>query len=93
MLYTDKPGSGKKCNGYSSGGMGKAVMYHRLTNLLSDKWNSSYFDYGLAPMFSQFLPVTFLIDVYIHSSSGSPGVPAAVDLVVAEGHLATSGEQ
>ena len=27
------------------------------------------------------------------SSSGSPGVPAAVDLVVAEGHLATSSEQ
>ena len=25
-----------------------------------------------------------------HSSSGSPGVPVAVDLAVAEGHLATN---
>ena len=27
------------------------------------------------------------------SSSGSPGVPAAVDMVIAEGRLATSSEQ
>ena len=50
---------------FSLGRMGKAatVMYRRLANLLRQMELSLLFDYGLAPMFSKFLPATFPIDV------------------------------
>ena len=83
----------------SLGGMGKTatVMYHRLANLLSDKWNSPY------SLIMGWLRCSLLSFSLLRSSlmclrgscsgSGSPGVPATIDLVVAEGHLATSSEQ
>ena len=77
----------------SLGGMGKAatVMYRRLANLLSDKWNSSYS--LIMGWLRCSLSFSLLRSSLMCSSSGSPGVPAAVDLVVAEGRLATSSEQ
>ena len=82
----------------SLGGMGKAatMMYRRLANLLSDKWNSPY------SLIMGWLQYSFSFSL-LHSSlmclqgsrssSGSPGVPAVIDLVVGEGRLATSSEQ
>ena len=49
-------------------------------------------DYELALSFS-LLRSSLMCLRGSRSSSGSPGVPAAVDLVVAEGRLATSSEQ
>ena len=81
----------------SSEGMGKATMlvHCRLTNLLSDKWNSSY------PLTMGWLRCSLSFSLLrssrmclcgFRSSSGSQSLPAAVDLVVAEGHLAASWE-
>ena len=82
----------------SLGGMGKAatVMYRRLANLLSDKWNSSYsliMGWLRCSLSFSLLRSSLMCLRGSRSSSGSPGVPAAVDLVVAEGRLATSSEQ
>ena len=82
----------------SSGGMGKAatVMYRLLANLLSDKWNSPYsltMGWLRCSLSFSLLRSSLMCLRGSHSSSGSPGVPAAVDLVVAEGCLATSSEQ
>ena len=83
----------------SLGGMGKAatVMYCRLANLLSDKWNSPYsLIMGwlrCSLSFSLLRSSLMCLRGRSCSSSGSPDVPAAVDLVVAEGHLATTSEQ
>ena len=82
----------------SLGGMGKAatVMYRRLANLLSDKLNSPYslimswLRYSLS--FSLLRPSLMCLRGS-RSSSGSPGVLAAVYLVVAEGRLTKSSEQ
>ena len=81
----------------SSRGMGKAaiVTYHHLANLLSDKIKFPVFlDYGLTLMFSWFLLARSSLMCLrgSRSSSGSPGVPAAVDLTVAEGHLTTGND-
>ena len=79
----------------SLGGMGKAatVMYCRLASLLSDRWNSPYsLIMGWLHCSLGFLLRSSLMCLHgSRSSSGSPGVPAAVDLV-AEGHLATSSD-
>ena len=82
----------------SLGGMGKAatVMYRRLANLLSDKWNSSYsliMGWLRCSLSFSLLRSSLMCLRGSRSSSGGPGVPAAVDLVVAEGRLATSSEQ
>ena len=82
----------------SLGGMGKAatVMYRRLANLLSDKWNSSYsliMGWLRCSLSFSLLRSSLMCLRGSRSSSGSPGVPAAVDLVVAEGRLATSSER
>ena len=82
----------------SLGGMGKAatVMYCRLANLLSDKWNFPYFltmGWLRCSLSFSLLRSSLMCLRGSHSSSGSPGVPAAIDLVVAEGRLATSSEQ
>ena len=82
----------------SLGGMGKAatVMYRRLANLLSVKWNSSYsliMGWLRCSLSFSLLRSSLMCLRGSRSSSGSPGVPAAVDLVVAEGRLATSSEQ
>ena len=93
---------GEKCHAYvlvfsSSGGMQKAatVTYQCLAYLLSDKWNSSYsFIMGWLCCSLGFSVLRSSL-MCLHgscSSSGSPGVPAVVDLVVAEGHLATSSD-
>ena len=81
----------------SLGGMRKAttVMYRRLANLLSDKWNSPY---SLIMGWLRSLSFSLLRSSLMclrgsRSSSGSPGVPAATDLVVAEGRLGTRSEQ
>ena len=79
----------------SSGGMGKAatVTYRHLASLLSNKWNSSY------SMIMGWLRCSFGFSLFcsslmcLHgscSSSGSPGVPVAVDLAIAEDRLATN---
>ena len=83
---------------FSLGGMGKAatVMYRRLANLLSVKWNSSYsliMGWLRCSLSFSLLRSSLMCLRGSRSSSGSPGVPAAVDLVVAEGRLATSSEQ
>ena len=82
----------------SLGGMGKAatVMYRRLANLLSDKWNSPYsliMGWLRCSLSFSLLRSSLMCLRGSRSSSGSPGVPAAVDLVVAEGRLATSSEK
>ena len=81
----------------SSEGMGEAAMvgHCRLTNLLSDKWNSLYpLTMGRLQCSLSFslLRSSLMCLCGSHSSSGSPSIPAAIDLVVAEGHLATSCE-
>ena len=76
----------------SSRGMGKAaiITYQRLTSLLSDKWKSSFsvimgwLNYSLG--FS--LLCSSLMCLWIPIKFCSPGVPATVDLIAAEGHLA-----
>ena len=73
----------------SSVGMGKAatVTYRRLTSLLSDKWNSSYFvtmGWLRCSLGFSLLRSSLMCLRGSRSSSGSPGVPAAVDLIVAE---------
>ena len=78
--------------------MGKAatLMYRRLANLLSDKWNSSYsliMDWLQCSLSFSLLRSSLMCLRGSGSSSGSPGVPAAIDLVIAEGRLATSSEQ
>ena len=80
----------------SSGGMGKAatVMYCRLANLLSERWNSPYsliMGWLRCSLGFSLLRSSLMCLRGSRSSSGSPGVPAAVDLV-AEGHLATSSD-
>ena len=73
--------------------MGKAAMvaYCRLANLLSNKWNSSY---SLTMGWHRYsLSFSLLCSSLMclrgsRSSSGSPSLPTAVDLVVSEGHLA-----
>ena len=80
----------------SSGGMGKAatVTYRRLASLLSNKWNSSYSVImgWLRCSLSFFLLRSLLMCLHgFRSNFGSPGVPVAVDLAVAEVHLATNG--
>ena len=79
----------------SSGGMGKAdtITYQCLAYLLSNKWNSSYS--MIMGGLCCFLGFSLLRSLLMclrgsHSSSGSPGVPVAVDLTVAEGRLATN---
>ena len=79
----------------SSGGMGRSatVTYRRLASLLSDKWNSSY------PVIMGWLRCSLSFSLLCsalmcvrgsRSRAGGPGVPVAVDLAVAEGHLATN---
>ena len=82
----------------SLGGMRKAatVMYRHLTNLLSDKWNSPYssiMGWLRCSLSFSLLRSSLMCLRGSRSSSGSLGVPAAVDLVVAEGRLATNSEQ
>ena len=83
------------CVFFFGGGMGKAatVTYRRLASLLSDKWNSSYsvtMGWLRCSLGFSLLHPSLMCLRGSRSSSGSPGVPAAVDLVVAEGHLATN---
>ena len=80
-----------------SEGMGKAatVMYCRLANLLSDRWNSPYsliMGWLRCSLGFSLLRSSLMCLRGSRSSSSSPGVPAAVGLVVAEGHLATSSD-
>ena len=82
----------------SLGGMGKAatVMYCRLANLLSDKWNSPYsltMGWLRCSLSFSLLRSSLMCLRGSCSNFGSPGVPAAIDLVVAEGRLAKSSEQ
>ena len=75
--------------------MGKAatVTYLHLASLLSNKWNSSYsvimgwlhYSLGFSLLSSSLMCLRGSC-----SSSGSPGVPVAVDLAIAEGRLATN---
>ena len=46
----------------------------------------------MTPLFSQFFPASlhFNVSPWIPITSLYPGVPVAVDLAVAEGHLATN---
>ena len=79
----------------SSGGMGKAatVTYRRLASLLSDKWNSLYsviMGWLHCSLGFSLLRSSLMCLRGSRSKAGSPGVPAAVDLAVAEGRLATS---
>ena len=76
----------------SSGGMGKAatVMYCRLANLLSDRWNPPYsliMGWLRCSLGFSLLRSSLMCLRGSRSSYGSPGVPAAVDLVVARGPL------
>ena len=69
--------------------------HHRLANLLSDRWNSPYsliMGWLRCSLGFSLLRSSLMCLRGSRSSSGSPGVPAAVDLVVAEGHLATSSD-
>ena len=76
----------------SSGGVGKAatVTYRRLASLLSDKWNSPY------SMIMGWLRCSLGFSLLrsslmcLRGSRSRAGSPAAVDLAVAEGYLATS---
>ena len=79
----------------SSGGMGKAatVTYRRLASLLSNKWNFSYsviMGWLRCSLGFSLLCSSLMCLHGSRSSSGSPGVPVAVDLAVAEGRLATN---
>ena len=81
---------------FSSGdmhGRSVTVTYRHLASLLSVKWNSPY------PVIMGWLHCSLGFSLLrsalmcLHGSqsqAGSPGVPAAVDLAVAEGHLATN---
>jgi len=80
----------------SLGGMGKAatVTYRHLASLLSDKWNFSYsviMGWLRCSLGFSLLCSTLMCLRGSQSSSGSPSVPVAVDLIIAEGHLATHG--
>ena len=76
-------------------GMGKTatVTYRRLASCLSNKWNSSYsviMGWLHCSLSFSLLRALLMCLRGSHSSSGSPGVPVAVDLAVAEGRLATN---
>ena len=76
----------------SSGGMGKAatVTYQRLASFLSDKWNSPYsviMGWLCCSLGFSLLRSSLMCLHGSQSRAGSPSVPAAVDLAVAEGHL------
>ena len=77
------------------GGMGKAatVTYRHLASLLSDKWNSSYsviMGWLCCSLCFSLLHSSLMCLLGSRSSSGSPGVPVAVDLAIAEGYLDTN---
>ena len=79
----------------SSGGMGKAasIAYKCLASLLSEKWNFPYpLIMGWLHCFLGYSLLRYSLMCLrgSRSRSSSPGVPSAVDLVVAEGHLATN---
>ena len=79
----------------SSGGMGKAasVKYKRLASLLSEKWNSLYslvMGWLCCSLGFSLLRSSLMCLRGSQSRFGSPVVPSAVDLVVAEGHLSTN---
>ena len=76
-------------------GMGRAITitYRCLASLLSDKWNSPYS--VIMGWLRCSLGFSLLHSSLMHlrgsqSQAGSLGVPAAVDLAVSEGHLATT---
>ena len=78
-------------------GHGEAAMvvYRRLANLLSDKWNSSYsltMGWLRCSLSFSMLRSSLMCLRGSRSSSGSPSLPAVIDLVVAEGRLAASCE-
>ena len=72
----------------SSGGMGKTamvVLYHRLANLLSDKWNSSYsltMGWLRCSLSFSLLHSSLMCLCGSHSSSGSPSHPAAIIIII-----------
>ena len=77
---------------FSSGGMGRSatVTYQRLASLLSDKWNSPYsviMGWLRCSLSFSLLRSALMCVRGSRSRAGSPGVPVAVDLTVAEGHL------
>ena len=79
----------------SSGGTGKAatVTYRRLASLLSNLWKSSYsviMGWLHCSLGFSLLCYSLMCLHGSRSSSGSPGVPAAVDLDIAEGRLVTN---
>ena len=74
-------------------GKATTVTYRHLASLLRNKWNSSYFMIigWLCCSFSFSLLCSSLMHLHGScSSSGSSGVPVAVNLTVAEGRLATN---
>ena len=79
---------------FSSVGMGKAAMVtRRLASLLSDQWNSPYsviMGWLRCSLGFSLLRSSLMCLHGSRSRAGSPGVPADVDLAVAEGRLATS---
>ena len=75
---------------FFSGRIGRAVTvaYQCLASLLSDKWNSPYsMLIGWLHCSLAFSLLRFSLTYFRGSQSraGSPGVPASVDLAVAEG--------
>ena len=79
----------------SSGGIGRSatVTYRCLASLLSDKWNSPYpviMGWLCCSLSFSLLRSALMCVRGSQSRAGSPGVPVAVDLAVAEGHLATN---
>ena len=76
----------------STGGMGKAatVMYQHFANILCDKSNFAYsltMGWLRCSLSFSLLCSSLICLCWFHSSTSSPGIPAAVDLVAAEGHL------
>jgi len=76
----------------SSGGMGKAVTttYKHLAHLLSEKWSSPYsvvMGWLRCSLGFSLLRSSIMCIRSFQSRSKRPGVPLAIDLAIAEGHL------
>ena len=76
----------------SSGGMGKAATttYKHLAQLLSEKWSSPYsvvMGWLRCSLGFSLLRSSIICICASRSRSKRPGVPLAIDLAIAEGHL------